>query len=83
MRLIELSDLPAEQWRDFSTMKTLTCVHHQGARYLTKNAWQRNLHLVQPDPEIVAAGITNTHGAPECPCPFSDLRVVVEDENNA
>lgn len=65
--LIPLGQVPDGTWDDLSTLKELTCVNHPTARYLTKNPWTRSLHFVQ-----AAEGFDFT----ECPCPFSDLRVI-------
>lgn len=46
-------------------MFRLTCKNHAEMEYLTKNPYQRGLHLVK--------------GWPECPCPFADLVVLVDD----
>lgn len=47
-----------------STMFKLTCRNHPTAKYLTKNPYERNLHLIE-SPE----------GFGECACPFKDLVV--------
>jgi hypothetical protein len=53
--------------------KTLTCKNHPSARYLTKHAYARNLHLIEvPTDE----GIERTDIG-ECTCPFLDMVVVV------
>lgn len=50
-------------------MFDMTCRNHPTARYSTKNPYQRGLHILKfPD------GMTG-----ECPCPFSDMVVIVED----
>ena len=51
-------------------MYELTCKNHTGSRYLTKNPWERNLHLVETDPTI----------GRECDCPFRDLVVTHDGE---
>lgn len=87
--LLDLKD-PSIDWDDFSTMKRLTCVNHPTARYLTKNPWARGLHFIEPckeayelgsDKARLAAGFTGPAHM-ECPCPFSDLRVVRRDEED-
>jgi hypothetical protein len=76
MELFELNDKAnGVDWSDMSTMKELTCVHHPTAQYLTKNPWQRGLHFIEPCVEAPVEGWP--FGGFECPCPFSDLRVVV------
>lgn len=57
-------------------MYELTCRNHTGARYLTKNPYQRGLHFVTPDPSRKDLPF----GEWECPCEFSDLVVVKDDE---
>ena len=69
MELRELKDVP--DWDDLSTMKTLTCRNHTGARYVTKNPWTRSLHFVKGDPTV---GPTT-----ECSCDFDDLVQIIED----
>ena len=80
MKLIPLND-PSIDWDDFSTMKEVTCVNHPTAQYLTKNPWHRGLHFIEPCDEAKEPGwVGNGDGWParlECPCPFSDLRVVL------
>lgn len=77
--LYKLND-PASgvDWQDFSTMKELTCVNHPTAEYLTKNPWQRSLHFIHPCVEAMSEPHPDwpLHGL-ECPCPFSDFRVVI------
>ena len=58
-------------WNDLSTSKELTCINHQGMKYLTKNPWTRTLHIVEMDPAVAGSGHL------ECACPFSDLRIVI------
>ena len=53
-------------------LKTVTCRYHPTARYLTKHPRIRSLHFVQaPDP---------AHPFTECKCPYSDLVVVIGEE---
>jgi hypothetical protein len=73
-KLLELTDTSVD-WEDYSEMKQLTCAKHQDARYLTKNPWNRTLHLIDPPKGLKPEEYSNTG---ECKCPFSDLRVVVE-----
>jgi hypothetical protein len=54
-----------------SKQKHLTCIHHTWVRYVTKNPWDRGMHLVQ-GPHGINAIID-----PECECRFDDLRVVL------
>jgi hypothetical protein len=77
----ELTLVPVGQvadWDDMSKMEYLTCVNHQDARYLTKNPWQRGLHFTTMSQQWLEE---REEGQPiECPCPFSDLRVIVGPE---
>lgn len=50
-------------------MYTLTCVKHPVAKYLTKNPYQRSIHVIK-------FGLHNK----ECDCPFNDLMVVTDEE---
>jgi hypothetical protein len=74
LTLQEAGETGAVDWKDLSTMKELTCINHQGMKYLTKNPSIRTLHIVTADPEVLKDGKI------ECDCPFSDLRVVIRDE---
>lgn len=78
MKLDEAGAAGAVDWRDKSTHKTLTCANHPTARYLTKNPWERGLHFIRPCDEAPVEGWPGS--GLECPCPFSDLRVVVFDD---
>lgn len=54
-------------------MYTLTCVNHPAGRWLTKNPHERSIHWCGwQTTEAIAE-----FGWRECPCPFSDLRVVL------
>lgn len=58
-------------WGEIGPLHKLTCRNHPTAEYLTKNPWARGLHLIKtPD------GFPTLE---ECPCPFEDLVVVVEE----
>lgn len=82
-KVLRLAPLEARWFIDYNSvpfqrsgnpgMRYLTCVNHQDARYLTKNPWQRSIHIIEPP-----AG-----HFPECPCPFSDLRVILEEGDEA
>ena len=73
MKLVPVRDFP---WSgDYSTMHSLTCVNHPTARYLTKNPFARNIHLIKR-PE---GDIPRTPDTGECLCPFGDLAVIVPD----
>lgn len=69
IQLIPVGDFPWPGERELGNeMFTMTCVNHSTAKYSTKNPWLRSLHVLRyPD------GFMG-----ECPCPFSDLAVVVE-----
>lgn len=56
---------------DYSEMRTLTCINHQTAKYLTKNPWARGLHLIN----LPVGDIPRTDSG-ECTCPLSDLVVI-------
>jgi hypothetical protein len=62
-----------EEWKDYSTMKTLTCRNHPTAEYLTKNPWLRSIHVIRLPESLGDKERTDTG---ECRCPFSDLVVV-------
>lgn len=72
MTLIKIEDW--EWGNDYSYMRTLTCVNHPTARYLTKNPFYRSIGVIalpiDDDIERTATG--------ECICPFEDLRVIKE-----
>jgi hypothetical protein len=72
-KTLELNDPKAlVLFEDLSTLKCLTCRNHSEARYLTKNPWVRGLHFIKADPEV----------GKECPCPFSDLVLLVADDDD-
>lgn len=50
----------------------LTCKNHPTAKYLTKNPWNRGLHVI----ELPKGDIPRT-ATGECTCPFSDLVVII------
>jgi hypothetical protein len=63
---------------DYSWMRTVTCINHPTAQYLTKNPYRRTLHTVQlPEGKDIQRTVTG-----ECPCPFSHLAVVVVPGSN-
>jgi hypothetical protein len=53
-------------------MYEMTCRNHRDARYLTKNPYSRNLHLVAL-PSLAPSESKSPTG--ECICPFGDLVV--------
>ena len=58
-------------WADYSQLKELTCKNHPWSRYLTKDPFQRGLHFIQGPNGL------DSFFEGECPCPFSDLYVVL------
>lgn len=75
MKLVPVKDY---EWTDdYSFMRELTCKNHPTAMYLTKNPWQRSIHLIKR-PE---GDIERNHTG-ECTCPFSDLVVRVREEDS-
>lgn len=66
-KLIPFSEV---DFSDYSKMKSITCVNHPTARYLSKDPYSRGLHFIHSADEMPAGT--------ECPCPFSDLRVIRE-----
>lgn len=72
---MKLTPIREYEWtEDYSFMRTLTCKNHPTARYLTKNPWWRQIHIIKfPEGDIPRSGTG------ECQCPFEDL-VVIEDE---
>lgn len=67
--------VPVEEfkWGEVGKLRSLTCINHQEARYLTKNPWLRGLHFVK--------GHNPMAPWTECSCPFSDLVVIIKEEN--
>ena len=62
-------------------MFELTCVNHPEGRWLTKNPDTRHIHFVGWD-RIGSFGPGDRHpefGIRECPCPYSDLRVILPE----
>jgi hypothetical protein len=58
-------------WGEPSVLHAMTCKNHPTAAYLTKNPWERGIHFVKGADEF-------PYGV-ECPCPFDDLVVVVDE----
>lgn len=79
-RLVPVSefDFPGEDKLGNEHFK-LTCVNHQTAEYLTKNPFLRHVHIIK-FPKGLAPEERSPSG--ECKCPFSDLVVVVEEEDS-
>lgn len=77
-----------KMWENYADLKTITCVNHPTAYYLSKNPSTRSLHFIRwcdeapfttksdptVDERVAAHGLLASY---ECPCPYSDLRVVV------
>jgi hypothetical protein len=63
---------------DYSFMRKLTCKNHTSALYLTKNPFDRGIHLIKvPDDSGIERSETG-----ECVCPFGDLMVIVGENCN-
>lgn len=60
------------KWPEPGELFTVTCVNHPTAVYYTKHIYMRGLHFIKAPEGFGPFG--------ECPCPFSDLRVVVSDK---
>ncbi len=74
MKLIPIGEY---SWGDDYSMKTLTCINHQDARYTTKHPFSRTLHLLEIPLNLSSEERNPESG--ECLCPFKDL-AVIEDE---
>jgi hypothetical protein len=61
---------------DLSWLRSLTCANHTDAAYLTKNPFSRGIHLIKRPEGDMPRSATG-----ECLCPFSDLRVVIGQED--
>lgn len=77
-KLVKMGDFEGFKFGLEGPMHTLTCVNHQTAKYYSKNPWTRGLHLIEYPIEYRYGKGDNSRFGTECPCPFSDLRVVVE-----
>lgn len=76
IRYIPVGEYP---WGDdYSWLRSMTCDNHRDARYLTKNPWDRGLHLIAV-PKGDSIERTDTG---ECKCPFAKLVVVVGPGTN-
>lgn len=72
--IVKLTPISDYNWTDnFSFMRTLTCINHQSAKYLTKNPFSRGIHVVK----LPIGDIQRTNSG-ECTCPFTNLAVVEE-----
>jgi hypothetical protein len=69
MKLIPIKEF---NWGEVGPSYELTCINHQTAVYYSKNPWLRNLHF--------SRGAEDIGPFTECPCPFSDLVVKVEED---
>lgn len=75
MRLVPIRE---HKWsQDYTYLRNVTCKNHPSARYLTKNPYDRTLHLITY-PTGLTPDERDTNG--ECKCPFSDLVVIVADD---
>jgi hypothetical protein len=64
------------EWTDdYSFMRSMTCINHPTARYLTKNPFWRSIHVVRLPEGAIQRSFTG-----ECICPITDLAVIVEEE---
>lgn len=64
---VKLVPINEFEWTDdYSYHRTLTCKNHPQNRFSTKNPWDRTIFCLTGD----------------CPCPISDLMVVVQEEGN-
>lgn len=73
MKLVPIKEF--EWTEDYSFMRELTCKNHQTARYLTKNPWNRSVHIAKfPEGDIERS----RNG--DCTCPFSDMVVIVKED---
>lgn len=69
-------EVPIKEFRwtdDYSFHRTLTCRNHRGMQYVTKNPWNRIMHIVKVDEQVLAQGQL------ECDCPFADLLVIAPE----
>jgi len=72
-KLVPVSEF---EWTDdYSFLRELTCKNHPTARYLTKNPFERNIHLAK-----VPEGNIERSDEGDCTCPFSDLMVIVNNQ---
>lgn len=64
--------VPVKEFKDwdYSEPRSLTCVNHPDLRWYWKGPG-RNLHF------SFTSAASNDYA--ECPCPFTDLRVIVAD----
>jgi hypothetical protein len=74
-RIVETTDPVLEKaWRTYDH-QYMTCRNHVGMLYLTKNPWERSVHIVRFDRDVMAET-----GQIECDCSFSDLVVLVDGD---
>jgi len=68
--LVLATDYP---WTDdFSWLRALTCINHPTAGYLTKNPWERSVHIW-----FYPKGPDGKSLGHDCPCPSTALAVIV------
>jgi len=53
LTLLEWHDKYPDEYKDFSTHKTFTCVNHQGMRYSSKNPLARNTFVFETDMDVL------------------------------
>jgi len=67
---------------DYSYHRHMTCLNHTHLRWTTKNPWFRSVFYAGPvdgNKKLQPAGDMRE---PECKCPWSDLRVVVDESQS-
>ena len=64
-------------------MFTLTCVKHPEGRWLTKNPFERSIHFAGWDRLDENIVMHPEFGMSECTCPYTDLRVIVDEKESA
>lgn len=68
---MKLTPISEYEWGEDYSLKTLTCVNHPTARYLTKNPFCRGIHVIRFPEGDIPRSVTG-----ECQCPLSALAVV-------
>lgn len=73
--MLLLEPIAQFEWTDdYSYHRTLTCVNHPTARYLTKNPYDRHIHCIK-----LPEGNIKRSQTGECLCPFDDLAVILNE----
>lgn len=78
-KLVPVNEFKWPAWQDIGPLYTLTCENHQNLRWSTKHPLHRSLHYLGPEDEKVPSEFVWK----ECPCEYADLRVIVEETENA